>query len=272
MRSVRDDRGMAESWLDPRRANEWTRAWMEMMSTSASAAGLPAGARLGWDPIGVILDIARDRLVGRRLTLRAGPSDLSLALDSLSVDSADIARSVGQYGTVRIVAHDLEWRGVRADRLEITADNVHLRPGSSPTLVTAPVRWEAYLPAASVQGWLAEANPRFSVGFDAGGPFVGLARRARWARLEIDTVAEGRSIRIKARALRLGHRRVALRLPGYNLVLGSLPQDAVCTGVEPDGQGVTVRGLLTEWQRSVTRADFERLLASLRAGVLRFQL
>jgi len=268
---VRDDRGMAESWLGTGRAEEWTRAWMELMSTSASAVGAPAAARLPWDPVGVILDIARDRLVGRRLTFRAGSSEISLALDSLSVEGADVARSVGQYGTLRVTAHDVAWRGVRADRLEITADNVHLRPGSSPTLVTAPVGWQAYLPAASVEGWLAQTNPHLSVGFDAGGPFVALARRARWARLEIDTVAEGRSIRIKARALRLRHRRIALRLPGYNVPLGSLPKSVMCTSVEPDGQGVTVRGLLTEWQRSVTRADGERLLAALRAGVLRFQ-
>jgi hypothetical protein len=38
------------------------------------------------------------------------------------------------------------------------------------------------------------------------------------------------------------------------------------TSVEPAPGGFLMKGVLTEWQRSLSRADIERLLATIRAA------
>ena len=253
------------SWPD-----EWKRTWTELLSLSRAAGalmGMPFPVTLPGDPFGAIVDAVRARLIGKNRTFRVKGRDLTMVLDELSVDGTDLARSMGQYGEVRIAGRDIEWEGGRLDQMEIRARNVHLRPGASPTLVAAPVLWEVNIPASFASSWLATVEPRIDLAIGASSPHIGLAGRAPWARMEVEAAGEGRSILLRPRALRVGGRRMPLRLPAYHVSLAaSLPSDVALTSVEPHSAGVVIRGFVSEWRRSLSQGDIERFVAMLRTG------
>ena len=257
---------MAERWP----FDEWKRNLTEVLSLSSAAAaslGLPQPSLLVGDPFGVVVDTARNWLIGRKRTFAFAGRDLTLVLEDLSVEGSDLARAVGQYGQVRMLARDVEWDEYRLARLEVEARNVHLRPGTKPVLTAAPIRFEAFLSAAAASRWLAAASPRLELATHAGVPQVGLTG-APWVRLEVEAGAEGRSIRVVPRALHLLDRRLTLPgVPAFHVPLPELPFDGVTlTSVEPAPGGFILRGLLPEWQRPLSRSDIERLLATIRGG------
>ena len=257
---------MAELWPW---AEEWKRGLTEVLSLSSAAAaslGLPQPGLLVGDPFGAIVDTARNWLIGKKRTFTFAGLDLTLVLEDLSVEGSDLAKAVGQYGTVRMLARDVEWDDYQLERLEIQARNVHLRPSTKPVLVAAPIRFEAFVSAAAASRWLAAYSPRLELATHAGVPQVGMIG-APWVRLEVQAGAEGKSIRIVPRALHLLDRRVSvLRIPAFHVPLPELPFDVMLTSVEPAPGGFIMRGLLPEWQRSFSRADLERLLATMRGG------
>ena len=94
---------MAEWWrFDRSRTDEWKRTWTEIISMSSAAAasiGLPQPGTLPGDPFAVLVDAARAWLTGKKRTFRFSGHDLTLTLSDISVDGADLARVMGQYGT-----------------------------------------------------------------------------------------------------------------------------------------------------------------------------
>ena len=256
---------MAERWP----FDEWRRNLSEVLSLSSAAAaslGLPQPGLLMGDPFTAIVDTARNWLIGKRRTFTFSGRDLTLVLEDVSVEGSDLARAVGQYGQVRLLARDVEWDGYRLERMEIQARNVHLRPGTKPVLVSAPVRGEAFVSAAAVSRWLAAVSPRLELAMHEGVPQLGMIG-APWARLEVEAGADGKSIRVVPRALYLLDRRLSLLpVPAFHVPLPELPFDIMLTSVEPAPGGFVMRGLLPEWQRLLSRADIERLLAVMRGS------
>jgi hypothetical protein len=248
--------------------DEWKRNLSDVLSlTSAAAAslGLPQPGLLVGDPFTAIVDTARKWLIGRKRTFTFAGRELTFILEDLSVEGSDLARAVGQYGQLRILARDVEWGDYRLERLEVQARNVHLRPGTKPVLVAAPIRCEAFLSAQAATRWLASVSPRLELAMHEGVPQVGLAG-APWLRLEVEPGAGGQSIRVMPRALHLLDRRLPLRVPAFHVPLPELPFDGVIlTAMEPAPGGFVMRGLLPEWQRPLSRADLERMLTVIRS-------
>jgi hypothetical protein len=266
---------VAEWWPSgPSWAGDWRRSWSDLLSASSAVAaslGWPASDVLPGDPFGVMVDAARAWLVDQPKTFRISGRDLTLTLTDIAVEGSDMARAMGQYGQVRIRARDVQWDGYQFDRLEILARNVHLRPGRRPALVAAPLLVEVFVPASVASHWLAAALTRFEVTWRDGLPQLSLAR-APWVRLEVEAGAEGRAILIRPRSLLLRSRRVSLRSPAFRVVWPGLPRDLLITEAEPATGGFVIRGRLGEWQRSLSRADIERLLAAMRGGKDRLDL
>jgi hypothetical protein len=260
---------MAEWWrFDRSRADEWKRTWTEIVSMSSAAAasiGLPQPGTLPGDPFALLVDAARAWLTGKKRTFRFSGHDLTLTLSDISVEGADLARVMGQYGQVRIFARDVQWHVYQMERIEVRASNVYVRPGLRLALVAAPVHCEAFVSASFASSWLATVSPRLELALVAGVPQVGVAGMP-WVRLEVETDAEGQSIRLRPRALYLLDRRLSLWSPAFHLTLPELPDGFMLTSVEPAPGGFLVRGLFSEWQRSLSRDDVERLLAGMRAG------
>ncbi len=259
-----DRRPSGRSW-----AEEWKRNLSEVLSLSASAAaalGLPAPAALAGDSFGALVDAARAWLIGKKRTFSVSGQDLTLVLEDLSVEGSDLARAIGQYGQVRLLARDVEWAGYRLERTEIRARNVHLRPGARPTLVAAPILFEAFVSASAASAHLATVSPRLELTMQAGVPQVGMAG-APWVRLEVAAGTGGQSIRIQPRALYLLDWRVSVPAPAFDMPLPPLPlDDVMLTSVQPAPGGFLIKGVLPEWQRSLSRDDLDRLLATIRGA------
>ena len=257
-------RPFGRSWAD-----EWKRNLSEVLSLSASAAaavGLPAPAALAGDSFGALVDAARSRLIGKKRTFSLAGHDLTLVLEDLSVEGSDLARAIGQYGQVRMLARDVEWSSLRFERTQIQARNVYLRPGARPTLVAAPVLLEAFVSASAASAYLATVSPRLEVTMHAGVPQVSLAG-APWVRLEVAAGAGGQSIRIQPRALYLLDWRVPVPAPSFDVPAPPMPLDGVLlTSVAAAPGGFLLKGVLPEWQRSLSRNDLDRLLATIRGA------
>jgi hypothetical protein len=240
---------MADRWP----FDEWKRNLADVLSLSSAAAaslGLPQPGLLMGDPFKVIVDAARNWLIGKKRTFTFSGTDLTLVLEDLSVEGSDLAR-------------DVEWGDYRFEWLEIQARNVHLRPGTKPVLVAAPIRCEAFLSAQAATRWLASVSPRLELAMHEGVPQVGLTG-APWLRLEVEPGAGGQSIRVVPRALHLLDRRLSLRVPAFHVPLPELPFEVMLTSMEPAPGGFIMRGVLPEWLRPLSRADLERLLATMR--------
>lgn len=260
---------MADWWpFDRSWTDELKRNWTEVLNMSSAAAqslGLPQPSFLPGDPFGMIVDAARTWLVGKKRTIRFSGHELTMVLADISVEGSDLARAMGQYGQVRLTARDVRWGDHQFERMEVRARNVHLRPGTRPVLVVAPVLVEAFISIPAASRWLATVSSRLELTVQAGVPQVGLAG-APWVRLEVEAGAGGGSLRVQPRALHLLERRLSLRSPAFSLPVPALPSGIVLTSVEPAPGGFVVRGMLSEWQRSVARDDIERLLTTMRGG------
>jgi hypothetical protein len=258
---------MADRWpFDRSWAEELRRNWGEVLrmpSAAAQSLGLPPLGLLPGDPFGMIVDAARAWLVGKERTIRFAGQQLTMVLTDIAVEGSDLARAVGQYGQVRLTARDVRWGGYQFERLEVQARNVHLRPGTRPALVVAPVLIEGFVAAPAAARWLAGVSSLLELNLADGVPQVGLIG-APWVRLEIEAAAGGTSLRVQPRALRLLEQRLPLPSPAFHVPVPELPDGLVLTSVEPAPGGFVVRGLLSEWRRSVARDDVERLLATIR--------
>jgi len=257
-----DKQPLGRSWVD-----EWKRSLGEVLSLSAAAAaslGLPQPAALAGDSFAALIEAARSWLIGKKRMVSLAGQDLTLVLEDLSVEGPDLARAIGQYGQVTLRARDVEWAAYRFERTEVRARNVHLRPGTKPTLVAAPVLFEAFVSASAASAWLATVSPGLELVMQAGVPQVGLVG-APWVRLEVAAGAGGQSIRIQPRALYLLDWRVSVPAPTFDVPLPPLPlDDLILTSVDPAPGGFLIRGILPEWQRSLSRDDLDRLLATIR--------
>jgi hypothetical protein len=255
---------MAERWP----FEEWRKSLTDVLSlTSAAAAslGLPAAGLLVGDPFGAVVDTARNLLIGKQRTFAFADRELTMVLEDVSVEGSDLARAIGQYGQLTILARDVTWGEYQLERVEIQGRNVHLRPGTKPVVVAAPIRCEAFLSAQAATRWLAAVSPRLELVMQEGVPQVGLAG-APWLRLEIEPGAGGQSIRVVPRALHVLDRRLSLRVPAFDVPLPELPFDVLLTAMEAAPGGFVMRGVLPEWQRPLARADIERLLNTMRGG------
>ena len=240
---------------------EW---WpFDRVRAAAQSLGLPTPGILPGDPFALIVDAARAFLVGRKRTISFGGDELTMTLTDIAVQGSDVARLVGQYGQVRFTAQDVRWGDQEFERLEVQVRNVHLRPGARPLLVVAPVLVEAFVTVAAASRFLASVSSRLELTVSGGIPQVGVIG-APWLRLEVETGAGGESLRIQPRALRLFEQRLALWSPAFHLPVPSLPSGIVLTSVEAAPGGFKVRGVLSEWQRSVAREDLDRLLTVIR--------
>ena len=259
-----DRRPFGRSWVE-----DWKRSLGEVVSLSAAAAaslGLPQVGVLAGDSFGALVDAARNWLIGKQRTFSFAGHDLTLILEDLSVEGSDLARAIGQYGQVHLRARDVAWADYRFERAEVRARNVHLRPGTKPTLVAAPVLFEAFVSASAASAWLATVSPRLELAMHAGVPQVGLVG-APWVRLELAAGAGGQSIRIQPRAVYLLDWRLPVPAPSFDLPLPPLPiDDVMITSVEPAPGGFLIKGTLPEWQHSLTRDDLDRVLATIRGA------
>jgi LmeA-like phospholipid-binding len=259
-------------WLRP----DWAFGLWEKAAAQAFEA-LQQGARVAapdaW-PVGPAATIqsiaaaARIGLIGRRVTLRFGATDVRLELTALVVQPDSIGAAFGQFDDVRLSAKEVEWAKGRLKQIVVVARNAHLRLGVALTLVAAPVEIEAIIDQSDLDCWLARRSDHLSVRLgDDGTVRVGLAGRPRLGYLEVEPGVEGDVIRLSPRryvGFGRGMTGLIRHLPDVRLALPTLPGGLRTTDVEVGPGQLRVRGVIDEWREPLSPQQLLDLARRLR--------
>jgi hypothetical protein len=234
-----------------------------LWSTTAALPPVATGAAAAYRTLFVTV---RRLVVGRTLSVRLDEGDITLTVTEFDsrLDVATLA--VGQLDNVRLSATDLRWADNQLNSATVTLHNVHLRPGTPPVLVAAPVDMSVELPTSILDELFAWAMPRLAgeIGSDA-------IARLRWARrpllgsLEVDAQLDGSTLWLKPRILAFRRRnwRVPARVPAYPVQLPELPHGLRLTGISFGPGALQLTGTLPEWRMDMPLAGLEDILAQL---------
>src|SRR5574337_203219 len=208
----------------------------------------------------------RRLVVGRTLSVRLDQGEITLTVAELDSQLDLPALAVGQLDSVRLVATDLTSDNNHLNRAVVTLHNVHLRPGTPPVVLAAPVDMTLDLPASILDDLFQWAMPRLVGEID-----TGAVARLRWARrpglggLEVDARVDGSTLWLKPRGLLVRGRRWRLptRIPAYPVQLPALPNGLRLTGVSWGPNSLQLTGTLAEWRMDIPLAGLEDILGQL---------
>lgn len=234
-----------------------------LWSSTAAIPPVSTGAAAAYRTLFITL---RRLVVGRTLSVRVVGDDITLTVTELDSRLDLAALAVGQLDNVRLVATDLRWARSRLDRAVITLHNVHLRPGTPPVVVAAPVDVSVEVPATMLDELFRWAMPRLAGDVDADA-----VARLRWARrpqagsVEVDARLDGSTLWLRPRVLMLGRRRWPLpaRVPAYPIQLPELPHGLRLTGVSFGPASLRLTGTLPEWRMDMPLAGLEDIFSQL---------
>lgn len=263
---------------------ELTEAFQKLIGGSVgSSVDLgPAAPQLLVDQL---IELARDRLVGRPITTRVKDGELRFVPERIEAQPSAIDLAVGQLGDITVAATDLRWArdpsagepapAWRADHVEVRFRNVHVKPGRHPQVVSAPVD-VTVTAGADALGELAAARARrWAVDLDDHGvALVGLADRGRWGRAELTPRLEGDRIRLVATGVRAAGRRLGLGrgVPTVAVRLPRLPSSWRIHEVELRGATVVVTGAVDELRRPLSLSQLKDLRKKMSDGADRYDL
>jgi hypothetical protein len=229
-------------------------AWDEGTAWSGPAAWglLPATAAMPVATLDALLRSAARRLAGRRFTVPG--TELRLRVDALEVRPDPVGLALGQFDDVRLVAGDLEWRGLACERLVVVCRNVHVRPLPAPTVVSAPVEVELTLLPPVVRERVAAVRPclRLEVGTD-GEPRLHWARRPHWAALVVAAEVADSALHLRPVAVRRGPRRLPLPrwLPPVRIRVPALPRALRLHRVDVGPEVIVLHLRADQWRDAV---------------------
>ncbi|MET0896610.1 MAG: hypothetical protein ABWY45_01740 [Mycobacterium sp.] len=230
-----------------------------LWSTAVSVPPVSAGAAAAYRT--VFLTVKR-LVVGRRMTLQADGGPITMTVSEFD-SRLDVRRlSVGQLDDVHLAAVDIDWQSTTFAHAAAVLHNVHVRPGTPPTVVAAPVHLTLDVPTAALDDLFVLMVPRFAgaVG-DDGVARLRWARRPRLGHVEVDAELDGSALALKPRAVTLRRRRwrLPLRTPAYRLQMPELPHGLQVTGIDFEPGLVRVSGTVPEWRMELTRRLLERV-------------
>lgn len=207
---------------------------------------------------------AKAALVGRRRTFQLGGRTVTAEVVDLAVDTGP-GLALGQFEDVRLDLRDLEWEGRKVSTLRVHGRNVHLRPGLTPTFVTAPVLVTATIDEDALPTWSTRLTERLhlEVGDDAIARIHVRDHQHRGA-LEVDVRVEDGILVVDPSAVRAGRRRFAMprRIPPLRIPI-ALPRGVRLTSVSLEPRTIRVEAMVPEWSEPLVLTDlqqFARLL------------
>ncbi|MBV9515450.1 MAG: hypothetical protein JO280_15645 [Mycobacteriaceae bacterium] len=234
-----------------------------LWSTASNLPPVSAATEVGYRTLFMTL---RRLIVGRTLSVQLDDGELTLTVTEFDSSLDMLGLSVGQLGDVRIAATELCWDDVEFDCAVATLHNVHLRPGTPPVLVAAPVELSLQLPASLLRELVKWAMPRFTgeIG-DDGVARLYWARQPAFGNLEIDARLDGSTVWLKPRGVAVMGRRLPLpaRAPAYPVRLPNLPHGLQLTGVTFGAGSLRLSGTVPEWRMDIPRARLEDIIGQL---------
>jgi hypothetical protein len=268
--SVSGGRVMNSDWLRPEWAfGPWPQAAAQAFEALQKAArvatpdGWPVGPAAG---IQSVAAAARTGLVGRPVTLRFGSTDVRLVLTDLVVQPDPVGAAFGQFDDVRLSARDVKWDGGQLNQLVVVCKNVHLRLGTTLTLVAAPIHVEITVDQSALDGWLTHRSDRVALRLgDDDTVRVELTGHSGLG-VEVHPSVEGDVVRLAPSSLVGFGRRFKLtrRLPVVRLRLPRLPPGLRITGLAVSGCELRAFGAFDEWREPLSATQLVDLARRLR--------
>ncbi|GGC76611.1 hypothetical protein GCM10011410_32370 [Hoyosella rhizosphaerae] len=194
----------------------------------------------------LIVRIASDRLLGRRLTVRAGGTDVSFTPVEIDSDFRTLGLATGQISTLRIVANHVRWERTTLHQVEITCSNVRLRSLPAPYLVAGLVTLRVTVTSTEVHHWVKQVAPDIDVEITSDSKI-----RARWARMpmlghiELKATAGEAVIYLDPVGVHLWQRSlpVAHRIKPFAISVPDLPHGFQLTGIETGPEELILHGV-----------------------------
>jgi hypothetical protein len=258
-------------WDEPLRALDalaslWSSTGLASVTTGAAQQAVAV-------PYRTFFTTLQQLLVGKRVTVRMGDTDVVLTVIELDSELDSGGLAVGQLGEIRVAAGDIEWDDNRLERAVAVMRNVHIRPGVPPVVVAAPIELTTTVPAELFDDVLSQAAPQVSAQLrEDGSARVHWARRPAWGSLEVDAEVVGSTLWLRPRAVLTGSRRWRLpsRTRARPVALPDLPHGLMVTGVTLGSDHLELTALLPEWRAELPFKYLEDLISRLSQGALSF--
>jgi hypothetical protein len=246
---------------DPFRSRELLSAlWM-----SSSVSSMKSGWTGGYD---ALLATFRRLVLDRRLSVKWADTTVSLTVTALGARPDPRALSVGQFGDIEATACDVTTDTVTMSRVRVILQNAHIRPGSRPVLIAAPVRLQAELAGPVVSNLMSGIANWLTAEVGAHG--IGRLRFARFPQvgyLEVDPAIVGTTLTLRPRKLVVRGRCLQLPrwLPNYSLAVPVL-HGLFVTDIELHPESVSISATLPEWIVELPRTRLDDIVEQLSAG------
>jgi hypothetical protein len=207
----------------------------------------------------VALRVAAARVVGRRVTMRVGTSEVALTLVEIDTELDTVGLALGQVPHVRIVAEDVTWPDAPLTRLAVLCSDVRFQSLPVPSVVAGSVELEITVSASVVRAKVAELRPNIVMDIgDDSVVRVRWVRRPTWGHLEVEPVLDSSQGLILApqvlqvAGLRFGAVR---RMQPTVVEIPDLPRGLRLTAVEPGAGELVLRGQAERWRERIPLTD-----------------
>ncbi|MEV4318987.1 LmeA family phospholipid-binding protein [Actinocrispum sp. NPDC049592] len=239
--------------------------WLEGLFTMGKAL-LPGLANSPAAMLQMAVRAAGDRVIGKRLTMRAGDADVELTPVVLDTELDTVGLALGQVPHIRIVAEDVTWPSAPLSRLAITCENVRIQSLPVPSVVAGSVDLEITVSADVVRAKVAELQPNLVV--DIGEDSVVRLRWAKhpsWGHLEVEpTLDPAAGLILAPQVLQAAGMRFSAvrRLQPTVVEVPDLPRGLRLTAVEPGPGELVLRGEAERWRETIPITEVITWLAT----------
>lgn len=173
-------------------------------------------------PLEPLFDAVRSTLVGTRVETTTGGRVLGFTLREMNARFETLGSAAGQAEDVSFSAEDVVYDGLRVDRVNVTARNVHTRIGVNPVLVTAPLDIELSGSWHQVNALLQRYASDFLIEpTGSQRARVRLAQHPRWGWLDVGVETDAGAVGL--RLLRIGRGTRSLGRGGRRVPVVPLP-------------------------------------------------
>lgn len=212
------------------------------------------------------IKIVADRLLGRRLTVRFGDTDVTLTPVELENEFRTLGLATGQIANIRFVARHVRWEHTTLDRVELDLTDVRLRTLPTPYLVVGTVEVKLTVTSAELHHWVKQVQPDILAEITAEGKV-----RARWARMPLlghielrPSVGESviyldpTRIQVRTRVLPIAH-----RIRPFAITVPDLPRGLQLTKIETGPRELVIHGVTEQLRERLTSIPVTELLSNL---------
>jgi hypothetical protein len=252
--------GLFEGWL-PKRELENLLAVGKTLFFSKAQSPVPMTPAAMLE---TAVQTAGERMLGRRVTVRAGASDVEMTLVEIDFRVDSVGLGQARMGDVRLVAEDVDVPDYPLERLTLVCRDVRMSSLPMPTLVAGSVEVSVAASAAALRNRVAELRPDILAepGED-GYLLLRSAKRPRWGHLRVEPGIDDGLILLRPRALGFGPFGIGLPrwLRPITIPVPDLPNGLRLTGVEVDNGELILHGLADQWRERLSSVPLSTLLS-----------